>query len=91
MRKCVISNEMKPKKEMVRVVRSKEGEVSIDPTGKKNGRGAYVSVEPNLIEDGKKRDVLSRALNAKVPAEFYDELLEYVEYSKARAELLNEQ
>lgn len=91
MRKCVISNEMKPKKEMVRVVRSKDGEVSIDPTGKKNGRGAYVSVEPTLIEDGKKRDVLSRSLNAKVPAEFYDELLEYVEYSKARAELLNEQ
>jgi len=40
MRKCVVSGEMKPKKEMVRIVRNKEGEVSIDPTGKKNGRGA---------------------------------------------------
>lgn len=39
MRKDVVSNEMKPKKEMVRVVRSKEGEVAIDPTGKKSGRG----------------------------------------------------
>ncbi|NWN95587.1 MAG: YlxR family protein, partial [Bacillus sp. (in: Bacteria)] len=40
MRKCVATGEMKPKKEMVRIVRSKEGEVSIDPTGKKSGRGA---------------------------------------------------
>lgn len=91
MRKCVISNEMKPKKEMVRVVRSKEGDVSIDPTGKKNGRGAYVSIDPELVAEGKKKDALSRALNAKVTDEFYDELIEYVDYAKARAELLNEQ
>lgn len=91
MRKCVISNEMKPKKNMVRIVRSKEGNISIDPTGKQNGRGAYVSVEPELVEDGKKRDVLSHALNVKVPTTFYDELLEYVEYQKARAELLKDQ
>lgn len=91
MRKCVILNEMKPKKEMVRIVRSKEGEVSIDPTGKKNGRGAYVSIDPSIIEDGRKKDALGRALNADIPDAFYDELLDYVEYAKARAELLNEQ
>ncbi|HLQ74999.1 MAG TPA: YlxR family RNase P modulator [Alloiococcus sp.] len=91
MRKCVISNEMKPKKDMVRIVRSKEGDVTIDPSGKKNGRGAYVSVEPELVEDGKNRDVLSYALNVKVPTTFYDELYDYVEYKKARAELLKEQ
>lgn len=91
MRKCVISNEMKPKKDMVRIVRSKEGDVTIDPSGKKNGRGAYVSVEPELVEDGKNRDVLSYALNVEVTPTFYDELYEYVEYKKARAELLKEQ
>ena len=41
MRKCVATGEMKPKKELIRIVRSKEGEVSIDLTGKKSGRGAY--------------------------------------------------
>lgn len=42
-RKCVITNEMKPKKELIRIVRNKEGEVFVDVTGKKNGRGAYLS------------------------------------------------
>ena len=45
LRKSVVSGEMKPKKEMVRITRSKEGEVSIDPTGKMPGRGAYVSLD----------------------------------------------
>ncbi|EKU94281.1 Protein of uncharacterised function (DUF448) [Alloiococcus otitis] len=91
MRKCVILNEMKPKKDMVRIVRDKEGQVSIDPTGKKNGRGAYVSVDPSIIEEGRKKDVLARALNTEIPDDFYQELKEYVEYTQARAELLNEQ
>ena len=50
MRKDVISQEMKPKKEMVRIVKTAEGEISIDPTGKKSGRGAYVSLEPDAIK-----------------------------------------
>ena len=41
-RKCIVTNELKPKKEMIRIVRNKEGEVFIDPTGKQNGRGAYI-------------------------------------------------
>ena len=44
LRKCIVTGEMKPKKELVRIVRSKEGEVSIDLTGKKSGRGAYLSL-----------------------------------------------
>lgn len=91
MRKCVISGEMKPKADMVRIVRSKEGQVSIDPTGKKNGRGAYVSIDPSLIEEAKEKDLLKRALNTDVPEEFYNDLKDHVEYTKARAELLNEQ
>ena len=49
MRKCVITNEMKPKKDMIRVVRNKEGEIFADATGKKQGRGAYVSKDVQLI------------------------------------------
>jgi len=91
MRKCVASGEMKPKKEMVRIVRSKDGEVSIDSTGKKNGRGAYVSLDVDLVEKAKEKDILSNALNTRVTNEFYDELIDYVDYKKARMELMNEQ
>ena len=58
MRKCVIANEMKPKKDMIRVVRNKEGEIFADATGKKQGRGAYVSKDVQLIEDAQKQGVL---------------------------------
>ena len=54
MRRCIVSNEMKPKKEMLRIVKTPEGELAIDPTGKKNGRGAYVSMEPELVEKAQK-------------------------------------
>ncbi|NJH86800.1 RNase P modulator RnpM [Staphylococcus agnetis] len=50
MRKCILSNEMKPKKDMIRVVQNKEGEISADATGKKQGRGAYVSKDVELVE-----------------------------------------
>ncbi|KYD09381.1 MAG: DUF448 domain-containing protein [Caldibacillus debilis] len=79
MRKCVATGEMKPKKEMIRVVRSKEGEVSIDPTGKKSGRGAYLSKNKEAILLAKKKNVLSHHLQVPVDESIYDELLELVE------------
>lgn len=89
MRKCIASQEMKPKKDMIRIVRNKEGEVSYDPTGKKNGRGAYISMEPELVVKAKEKDLLGQVFNAKVTDEFYEELFAYVEHQKARAELQN--
>lgn len=91
MRKCVASNEMKPKKEMIRIVRSKEGVVSIDPTGKKNGRGAYISLDKALVEQARKKKLFDQALNATVPDEFYAELIDFIEYRQARMEIENEQ
>ena len=88
LRKCVVSGEMKTKKEMVRIVRSKDGEVAIDPTGKMPGRGAYISIEPDIVKKAQERDVLNRVLNGAVPTELYEELLEYVTHQKARQELL---
>ncbi|HJV32061.1 MAG TPA: YlxR family protein [Bacillales bacterium] len=79
MRKCVATGEMKPKKELVRIVRSKEGEVSIDLTGKKSGRGAYVSKDKEAIELAKKKNTLSNHLQVKIENELYDELLELIE------------
>ncbi|MBO0431980.1 YlxR family protein [Enterococcus sp. DIV0660C] len=87
LRKSVVSGEMKPKKEMIRVTRSKEGEVSIDPTGKMPGRGAYVSIEPEEVQKAWDKQILDRVLEVKLTDEFYQELLDYVTHQKARKEL----
>lgn len=87
MRKCVVSNEMKPKKEMIRIVISKEGEVNIDPSGKMNGRGAYVSIEPTIVQTAWDKRILDRVLGAKLDDEFYQSLLDYVTHQKARMTL----
>jgi predicted RNA-binding protein YlxR (DUF448 family) len=78
LRKCVATGEMHPKKEMIRVVRTKEGEVFVDLTGKKSGRGAYVSKSEDAIELARKKKVLDNQLEVKVPAEIYDELTRVV-------------
>ncbi|GEN86464.1 YlxR family protein [Oceanobacillus sp. FSL W8-0428] len=78
-RKCVITNEMKPKKELIRIVRNKEGEVSVDVTGKKNGRGAYLSKNKSVIEQARKTNALNKILNAEVSPTIYDELEALVE------------
>ncbi|QOR68595.1 YlxR family protein [Cytobacillus suaedae] len=79
LRKCVASGEMKTKKELVRIVRSKEGEVSIDPTGKKAGRGAYISLDKDLISLAKKKNILANQLKVSIPDEIYDELVQLVD------------
>lgn len=87
LRKCVVSGEMKPKKEMIRVVRSKEGEISIDPTGKMPGRGAYLSMEPEVVQKSWDKNILDKQLKQHLSDEFYQELLDYVSHQKARREL----
>lgn len=79
LRKCVATGEMKPKKELVRIVRSKEGEVSIDLTGKKNGRGAYLTLDKECILKAQKKNILANHLNAEVPQAIYEELLSLAE------------
>ena len=77
-RKCIATGEMLPKKEMIRVVRTKEGEVEVDLTGKKSGRGAYVSKSEAAIQTAKERNVFERQLEVRVPAQIYDVLLAIV-------------
>lgn len=79
LRKCVATGEMRPKKELVRIVRSKEGEVSIDLTGKKSGRGAYLSKDKEAVQIAKKRNILSKQLETQVDDAIYDELIELIE------------
>jgi predicted RNA-binding protein YlxR (DUF448 family) len=86
MRKCVATGEMKPKKELVRIVCSKEGEVSIDLTGKKSGRGAYLSKDKEAILLAKKKNTLKNHLETDIDDSLYDELLELVEKEKRQSE-----
>ncbi|EGK13680.1 protein of hypothetical function DUF448 [Desmospora sp. 8437] len=78
MRKCVASQEMFPKKELVRVVRTPDNEIRIDPTGKKSGRGAYVCAKEEYVDLAKKKKALDRALKTKVGEEVYERLREYI-------------
>lgn len=82
MRKCVATGEMKPKKELVRIVRTKEGLVSIDLTGKKSGRGAYLSKEKEAILLAKKKNILSNHLQTNIEDSIYEELIELIEKEK---------
>jgi hypothetical protein len=77
-RKCIVTNERKPKKELIRVVRNKEGEVFIDPTGKKNGRGAYLSKDIEVVAQAEKTNILQRHLNTDVSSSIYDELKQFI-------------
>ncbi len=75
-RKCVGCNEMKDKKSLLRIVRSPEGDISLDLTGKKNGRGAYVCPDKDCITKAVKEKRLERALEKPVSDEVYKKLLE---------------
>ncbi len=75
LRKCAATGDMLPKKEMIRIVRSKEGEVSVDLSGKKSGRGTYVSKSEAAIEQARKNRAIESQLKVQIPDEIYDELL----------------
>ncbi len=74
LRMCSGCGEMKPKKELVRVVKSKEDEISLDLTGKKAGRGAYVCNNLECLKKARKARRLERAFSSKIPEEIYDEM-----------------
>ena len=74
MRQCVGCREMRPKKELIRVVKSPEGEISLDFRGKAPGRGAYLCPDPACLAKAKKKKALERCFEQPVPAEVYDAL-----------------
>ena len=74
MRQCLGCREMKAKKELIRVVKSPEGEISLDFKGKKPGRGAYVCPNPECLKRARKSRALERAFSAPIPDEVYDAL-----------------
>ena len=74
MRKCLASGESVPKKDLLRIVRTPEGEVKVDTTGKLNGKGAYLKKSLEALEIAKKKNLLSRALEVNVDEEVYKEI-----------------
>ncbi len=78
MRMCVGCREMKPKAELLRVVRSPEGEISIDHKGKKSGRGAYVCADEKCMMRALKQKQLDRALEASLSEEVTRQLLQSI-------------
>ena len=78
LRQCLGCREMKPKRQLVRAVRSPEGEVSLDFTGKKPGRGAYVCHSEECLKRAIKSKALSRAFGVEIPPGVYDELTEQI-------------
>ena len=79
MRTCVITNEKLPKSELIRVVRTPEGEIVIDSTGRVNGRGAYLKSDLEVFEKAKKNKALNRHLEVEVPDSIFEELKSYVD------------
>ena len=74
-RQCLGCREMKPKKELIRAVKSPEGDISLDFKGKKPGRGAYVCPNPECLNRAIKTKALSRAFGTQIPESIMEELV----------------
>ena len=74
MRQCVGCREMKSKRDMIRILKTPEGEFMSDPTGRKNGRGAYICRDAQCLEKAKKSKALDRSFRMSIPAEVYESL-----------------
>ncbi|MBX5437774.1 MAG: YlxR family protein [Alicyclobacillaceae bacterium] len=79
MRKCVGCQQMFPKRELIRIVLGTDGTVSLDPTGKRNGRGAYLCGKPDCLKTARKRKSLERALKSPMPESLYEQLAMHAE------------
>lgn len=79
LRKCVVTQERHPKKELIRIVKNQDGDVFIDPTGKQNGRGAYLQKSIAVVKKAKQTHRLAKHLEATIPDSLYDDLIRMLE------------
>lgn len=84
MRKCVGCEEMKNKKELIRIVKTAEGDYLIDETGKKNGRGAYICPSMECFQKAVKNKGLERSFKGAIPKDVYDALEEEMDKFESR-------
>jgi len=74
MRTCVVTKEKLPKRELIRIVRNKDGEVFVDETGKQNGKGVYLKLDREVVEEARNKNLLSRYLECEVKEDIYEDL-----------------
>lgn len=74
LRRCIVTKEQLPKQELLRIVKDKEGNITVDQTGKLNGRGAYIKKDIDVLNLAKSKNTLSRALEVTIPEEVYQEI-----------------
>ena len=79
LRTCVVTGEKLDKRELLRIVKSKDGEVKVDLTGKMNGRGAYINRDVKVLEEAIKKKSLERKLECEISDEVYDEIRKILE------------
>ncbi len=77
-RTCIVTKEKTLKKDLLRVVRDKDGNVSVDTTGKANGRGAYLKRDADVIAKAKETKILDQALEVNIPDSVYEEMLNII-------------
>ncbi|SDY84515.1 hypothetical protein SAMN05660462_01032 [Proteiniborus ethanoligenes] len=78
LRKCIGCSEGKPKRELIRIVKNKDGHIFVDLTGKANGRGAYICKNVECLEKAQKTKRLNKALEVEIPDKVYEDLLKEI-------------
>lgn len=78
LRQCILTREQLPKGSMIRVVKNKENDVFVDPTGKAHGRGAYVKKDINVIKKAQKQKALNKHFGLDVDPQVYEDLLDAI-------------
>ena len=79
MRSCVVTKEKLPKKELLRIVKTPEGNIVADESGKLNGRGAYIKKDINVLEMAKNKKILDRVFETEISLDIYDEISKIIE------------
>ncbi len=79
LRTCVVTKEQLPKQELLRIVRTNNGEVIVDETGKMNGRGAYIKKNIEVLEKAKQSKILEKRLEIKIDDSIYEEIRKTIE------------
>ncbi len=79
LRTCVVTKESLPKQELIRIVRTPEGDIKVDDTGKVNGRGAYIKKDIGVLESAMRSKILEKRLECPIADEVYEEIKKYLE------------
>lgn len=79
LRTCVVTKESLPKKDLLRIVRTPEGNIEVDETGKLNGRGAYIKKDLEVLEKAKKTKILENRLECKIEENVYENIKKIIE------------